>query len=321
MTTQASRLTTMSFCIVTALSGCATLRSTLYPIAPRQGVNELRDLGRSNPTAALDTRGARELLDGTHYVLDRAAYDRQIAGIVSDEIIYYGSFLAVLGVTIDSRAARNFGGGLAGLASLLSGHYKFGDQRVIFTKALGRVDCAIDSAMAIDPAVQFNDADQLTTQEAAADADMPIATLKFVRHVQSDLTAALQQVALAAPSRSDLQSTLDSIKEKEKVVPPQSTPDPPTKIAIAANVKNLRAQPGMTISADLEDRMLFSSQSTFQDYLHSDDGPAGLSYTDFQSLAALQAKSDREVAKKKAYRTAVVTYANQLDLCLKSNQQ
>jgi hypothetical protein len=206
-----------------ALTSCASL----YPHQPWTSRDELIKTGQEHQLVPITVNDARNLIIGLYEVLSDAKKSRDLQALVGEEVTFYGTLIAVAGITADSRAARNSGGVLAGLAALLVGHYKPADQSLIFDKAAQRVDCLKEAMRPISPQVRnLFGADFGTGNDdvVAAYAEIPAQTIDFVDTISKDLNAALQSVVLSAPSKDELTTTMQGWKDSKNKAKPAVAP-------------------------------------------------------------------------------------------------
>ena len=289
------------FALATLVSACS-----IYPVAPKLSLQELRDRAPSDAQIPPDLSNSRALLAGLHKVLEDGADNRQTISIAASEVLYYGTLLAILGVTLDSRAARNTGAGLGFGAEIFTGHYKLADQHVIFQKALAQVICAEDAIAPVAPGVlnSFPNgnlvqvpppnpplADGMSAEQTIE--ALPARTIVFVRTVQKQLGDALDKVVLPAMSKEDLKTLVDTWDNSRKAAAAAQTGEhaDPAKRKQLADLKAGRAQP------------------------QSDPQYANL------SAAQQIAKYENEVVLQGAFLTALYAYGPALNLCLQQNKQ
>jgi hypothetical protein len=225
----------------------------VYPIKPWGTREELIQKGQAHVLVPITVKDARNMVIGLYDVLSSAKNDRDLQSLVGEEVMFYGTLLAVAGISVDSRAARNTGGALAGLATLLTGHYKPADQSLIFDKAAQRVDClkellrpVTDDTRKLFPD-NFGDA-----VVAKAYNDIPSDTIEFVDTISKDLDAALKAVTLSSPSKDELANTMSSWKDSKD---PKNTKDVSTTNAMTYGLQIRSVTAGDPTAQAVHDEM------------------------------------------------------------------
>jgi len=181
--------------------------------------------------AGYTANDARDMVIGLSDILSEARNDRDTQSLVAEEVTFYGTLMAITGISLDSRAARNTGGVLAGLATLFTGHYKPSDQSLIFDKAAQRANCLEDLLRPVTPEARqlFPDDFGGDAELAKAYTEIPSDTVAFIDTISKDLNAALKAVTLSSPSKDDLANTMQSWK---------SSKDPANHKDVGANVQH-----------------------------------------------------------------------------------
>jgi hypothetical protein len=201
------------------LSACA-----LYPVKPYSNRKQLVVAGDAEGLQAIDLATARAMIVGLRVVLMDSSRDRERLSLVASESLFYGSLLAAIGVATDSIATRNVGGGVAALSTVMSNHYQPSTQEAAFHKAGLRALCIEDAIAPISPEVRIflprdlkvTRPDQSVDDVSSAFDKVPDVTLGAINTIDSDLEVALAGIALAAPSKDDLQKTFADWNDAKK---------------------------------------------------------------------------------------------------------
>ena len=121
--------------VLLSLGGCAAWQPAFNP-------DDLKSV-----TATDDPLIVRDPVDGLRKVralrtlAELAARKRRDATFYASEVAFYGTLLAGIGVSTESIATRNAGGGAALLATLVPGRYQLPKQREAFLKAAEKAAC------------------------------------------------------------------------------------------------------------------------------------------------------------------------------------
>lgn len=220
-------------CFTVLLSACS-----LYPTMPQQSREELIALGRAEGTSAIDLADARDLVAGLRSVLADAAQSRHKTAIVLNEIVFYGTLIAVGGTVADSIAARNTGGGLAALGSVFSSHYQVSVQQTAMRAAVDKLDCVRDAIAPISPGVRqlfasdFSDTGDPSATPPIPDIRgkfdaVPGVTLRAVRAIEDKLRVALAGIALSTPTKDELATVFGKFIDAKKLAEDSATPQAP----------------------------------------------------------------------------------------------
>lgn len=333
---------------------------SIYPVASRKSPQELLDAAKSRDIPVLDLEKSHQLLTGLHDLIEDASTGRQKKNLVASELLYYGTLVAVLGVTLDSRAARNTGAAVGAAAELFSGHYKLADQKVVFDKALARIDCARMAIMPLSPGVWATfpspGLENVTpkpneeqtkagvTDAATSFAELPQDTLEFVDQVQTDLIAALNKITLSAPTRTELTTSVNAWNQARAV----DKPTPPGAEKDAKAVEDAVAKEGdarKTLESirlqrtDLDTQYRASAASAgklatpgklmtpleFEQQRKTLDARSAEALGGLVAARAQREDAERRLAASKAQQTAFITalyaYKSGLTLCLQQHQQ
>lgn len=194
-----------------AVCGC-------YPVRPWHDDAELIAQGDAKHFSAMDLEQSLKLVDGLNKVLLKSSNDRRTAELFLSETLFYGSVVAAVGVLKDSRAARNTGGGVAALSSLLGAHYQLSDQRVAFGNALKRAVCLADTIAPIDEATRAKFSPDFDGDGELASAFDQIGpeTRSTVEAIGSALDASLLAISLPTPNKDQLSQTLGALSEAKE---------------------------------------------------------------------------------------------------------
>lgn len=192
------------------LSSCA-----LYPTVPRQTPEELARIGTADPYTYFDVENTRNMVRGLRITLEDSAADRRTADTVLREISFYGTLVLVGGTLEESIAARNIGGGSAGLASIFSNHYGIKVQRSAFTRAARHARCLEDAIRPIAPEVRILFDSSFDGNEDLAQKYYAIPTVTFdeVNKIRVNLAAELDGIAMGAPSVNEIKSIFDDLSQ------------------------------------------------------------------------------------------------------------
>lgn len=227
--------------VLMSLSFCAALAGCAWPIMPTFDVEQ--QVKGTKTLHQMDQYEARSLLANWHDTLESAANNRRNAELVMAELTFYGTLvftgalahIASAGgaaqVSKDVLRARNIGATAAGGSQLLSSHYNWPAQRVAFSKAANRLQCASRAMAPLNPALRdvvMNPTyiDNLTAELKKKDppttfeelwSKIPEQTLHFVEsQVNPDLQASLQAITLSTPSQTELTTLIDSWRSARK---------------------------------------------------------------------------------------------------------
>lgn len=202
----------LSLTLTLTLTSC-----TLYPKVPNETPEKLAQKGRADPYTYFDVDDTRNMVRGLRILLDEGATKKRNADTVLKEISFYGTLVLVGGTLDESIAARNIGGGSAGLASIFSNHYGVKVQRAAFTRAARQARCLEDAMRPIAPEVRilfsstFDDDSDLAKKYYA----IPNVTFDAVTKLRINLEAELDGVALGAPSVTEVMDIFSKLKEQE----------------------------------------------------------------------------------------------------------
>lgn len=179
---------------------------------------------------------ARNLVFGLTEKLNTASRHRDDAKMITRELLFYGSLLAVGGVAASSIALRNVGAGIAAGSVALDNHYQPSVQSLAFDRAAQRMRCARDLLDPIDPALldalPADARKQIHAETMSLYATIPHLTNNYIEKVSLDLRAALTAVTLSAPSEQDLLNSLQSYKAAQNKST-QYTSNLHTKVSLA----------------------------------------------------------------------------------------
>lgn len=214
-----------------ALSSCV-----LYPTVPTHTLDQLADKGATKPLSSFTLEDTRNMVRGLRIVLDEAAMGRRRADTTLREISFYGTLVLVGGTLEKSVAARNIGGGSAGLASVFSDHYGIKAQRSAFTRAARHAGCIEDAIRPIAPDVRalFDESFDGNTELAEKYHALQSVTSVAINKVRSDLAAELDGVVLGAPSVTEVAGIFDKLSKEREDVNKSAPP--------AANLKSAEAK-------------------------------------------------------------------------------
>jgi len=341
-------------CMSLIVSACAfDSPHSVYPVAPKKTTKELIAAAGSDDIPNMQLAESRLALIGLHNILEAAAGGREKTNLIASELLYYGTLVAVLGVTLDSRAARNAGAAVGAGAELFSGHYHLSDQQVVFEKALARVDCGRDAIAPMTPAIldtfpskDLADVTPTPTKEqsdsgvkdaATSFAELPQNTLDFVNKVQSDLKVALSKVVLSAPSKDDLNKSIDTWNKARAITPgtPGANENNKAVAAAQANVQvvSQRLEGQRLARYDLQRRnsVLARVGNKAEELSVVQSGIAEALQNESQldqqlsdAKKRLQALEDQQAiikAQQSMFVRALYAYKANLDLCLQQHQQ
>ncbi|WP_426699871.1 hypothetical protein ACPPVV_10680 [Rhodanobacter sp. Col0626] len=319
-------------CLITAIVLLATAScTTLYPVVPRTTESELEQKGALLQSSITTPEEARNLVFGKEDELSRAAYDKQVANIVFQEVTFYGTFMAVAGVVANSIAARNTGAGLAALSSALSGHYQPGDQRLAFQKAETAMLCIKDAISPIDPAIReaFDENFDLSGDDAkdlaTAYYNVPVVTVHAIRTIGTNLLVALNSFTLPTPSASDITAlgkSLEAAKTRsEDIVGKTSSENSQKNIqtAIDSLTANVASNPQISLTMANILRVGGVAPST-EENCQAKELPGELRRA--CTLSKLKAMTPNELADaKRRFVEAAVQYDTTVSACLATKQQ
>ncbi|KGI78194.1 hypothetical protein [Oleiagrimonas soli] len=211
-----------SIAVALLLTAC----STLYPVSPNLADPTQVPTNMHAGPAITTVKQARELVFNAQAILQNASANKKTAQTVIQEIIFYGTFVAVFGVIHDSVAARNTGAGLAALGSALSGHYQLSDQKVAFQQAASALQCIKLAISPIDPDVReafdgefkpigrtdTETDDEKSAREGLMNAYMnvPDATIHAIQSVNTHLVAALNGITLPTPGNDEISRIVEA---------------------------------------------------------------------------------------------------------------
>lgn len=103
-----------------------------------------------NPRPINDIPSANDLVGSLTSTLKTALHDRQVAHFVLQEVIFYGSLVALYGIAAKEIGARNTGGGLAGIGAALDSHYSLTTQITAINNAYSRSKCLKEALDGVD---------------------------------------------------------------------------------------------------------------------------------------------------------------------------
>ena len=238
------------------LSGCA-----IYPVVPRWSAEQINAAGKADPYLAAGPTEALVKVRGVRSLLASAADNRKRTELAASEVIYYGTLIGVVGLSLDKQGLINTGGASAGLGTLFTGRYRLGEQAAAFRKAEERVACmeeALTATQVLDSAAltrQFASANSFSGMSATfsansssgavlaaiatGNAEIPAATSSALRRVASDLRIALNGLALTPLTKEQMKKVLDdAIDDKNdaenKLISMVGAPSPTTESLISA---------------------------------------------------------------------------------------
>jgi hypothetical protein len=226
---------------MTVLVGCHA-----YPTKPWSTNTELTGAAKDHESEPVTTpREAKVLIDGLVALLDDARKKRETASRVVDEVIFYGTFVAVAGIAFDSIAARNIGAGVAGSGALIGGHYHFDNQEAALARATGRALCLQQAMGKINldsrnlfPA-DFDDGDLRTAWDA-----MPQNTVSAIASIGRQLDTDLRAIDMTTSGLDAVSKLGQSYHEAAEKEARKPTPGPTgaTKTILDAQERQLNAQ-------------------------------------------------------------------------------
>jgi hypothetical protein len=208
-----------------------------------------------------DVDQARRLLDGLMVVLSDGRDKRNQYQDAINEFVFYGILTAVVGIAAKSIAARNVGGGVAGIGSAVDGHYKLDQQSLAFAKAYTRAGCVLNALNVIDlqtyalfdgqplgPAGTVNIDDEYS--------NIPNNTISAVQDIGKLLRNDLKSISTKSGSLSDIQKTATDIRaaaEAAATVPTQAASQSTQSLAASkvqdvVNSKQKRQQLDLAIA-------------------------------------------------------------------------
>ncbi|TDR36593.1 hypothetical protein DFR29_12814 [Tahibacter aquaticus] len=117
------------------LGGCAAWQPKFDP----NDLNDARPV--ADPLVVRDAEDGLRKTRALRTLTESAASNRRDATFYASEVAFYGSLIAGIGVSTESIAATNTGGGAALLATLVPGRYQLPKQREAFSKAAERAAC------------------------------------------------------------------------------------------------------------------------------------------------------------------------------------
>lgn len=120
--------------LLLALSGCMSYRPYVKFDGPSSGP-------AANPFLAATPEDAAKKTRLMATVLKEALHKRRNADFFTSEVAFYGTLVTAGGVAKESIAARNTGGVVTALATLIGGRYNLTAQRAAIRKALRRTTC------------------------------------------------------------------------------------------------------------------------------------------------------------------------------------
>ena len=291
----------IAMCLTVLLSACS-----LYPVVPEKTQAELIQRGKEKGLSSIDLADARDLVAGLRSVLADAANSRQKTAIVLNELVFYGTLIAVGGTIRDSIAARNTGGGIAALASIFSGHYQVGVQQTAMRAAIDKLDCVRDAIAPISPGVRQlfkSDFSDTGAPSIAGKFDaIPGQTLRAVNAIEDKLQVALAGISLSTPTRDELAAVFDKFtaaKKNAEAVAKTPAPDKATEsLTKAMNYDPVKAAKLAAVNCD---------------------APATLNKTERThcELQALKSLPDEQIADaKRRFELAVRSFEESVNACL-----
>lgn len=330
--------------VVLTLSACTTLLDkprSPYPAFRTRTNSELIDKAGIQVLQPLNFDSAHKVLIGLTVLYDDARYGRQMNATIANELLYYGTLTAVLGVTLDSRAARNTGAAVAAAGDLFNSHYRTAEQQAVFEKAYARTKCGEDAIVPLtDEVLASFGADGLANaqpglddkQRAAGVKDaqtaldqLPDDTQTFINQVQADLATALRGLPITT-DKDALSKTVGTYNTAREAKAPTDTP---------AKKKVQEAEQRV----DLLQEQLKNSETTRGEKIKA----LGLRYDDFDNpdivpftqevngqskslddakkyLIAAKATEAKDASAQRAFVMALYAYKPALDVCLKLPQ-
>jgi len=335
----------ISVAVAVALTGCAQLfqqARSPYPVMPHYNNSDLSTPidTKIDPPFDLSSGNAHVALVNLERIYDDAARGRQANATVANELIYYGTLAAVLGVTLDSRAARNTGAAVAAGGDLFNSHYKTADQQAILKKAVARVRCGEDALRPLTVEIYnsfggrdgFKDVQPSPTDDekkaGVVDAltavdRFPADTQNFLNGVQVALENALDGVALTTSS-DDLSTTVSKYNDARKKTPPTKTPadnkvqklqnDVATTTGKADATRMAIARQALTLHVSPE--VAYVTDATAQHMKATLDAHVDTLAQQQDQLAAAQT----EASQQRDFVVALYAYKPALDVCLKLPQ-
>jgi hypothetical protein len=303
-------------------SGCAS-DSWLYPMFNAEDQRALVNDGAKLTAVPLTVDDARNLVFGLTEKLNTASRHRDYAKMITHELLFYGSLLAVGGVAASSIALRNVGAGIAAGSVALDNHYQPSVQSLAFDRAAQRMRCARDLLDPIDPALldalPADARQQIHPEIMSLYAAIPHLTNSYVEKVSLDLRAALTAVTLSAPSEQDLLNSLQNYTTAQgKSL--QYTSDLHTKVSLS--VKNTRViDEKAAVSLAASAASSASATTPPQCVLPSAAKISPSSSREYR-VCVIRGKSPEEQGElAQAFGQAVGIFSEQMDLCLKTHQQ
>ncbi|WP_155740299.1 hypothetical protein [Burkholderia territorii] len=307
--------------IVIALCGCSH-DTMIYPTLDEREQGKLISAGAAHARVPATVDDARNLVIGWTIKLDTASQHRDYAKIVAQELLFYGSLLAIGGIAAGSAALRNIGAGIAGGSIALDHHYQLADQENAFRRAAVRMRCARDLLDPIDPAVldALPETARTTTLSSSAMADyyvIPRTVSRYVDRVGQDLRVSLSAIALAPPSQQDILNTLTAFRTANN--PPQHELPSPSSLVTSIRQARQIATPARGQKQEQEKPASAPEPSACAVADQSDDAEANSracrAYRLSQESPTILADRTRALAQ------AVNSLSTGLEVCLKTNPQ
>ncbi|RDS82225.1 hypothetical protein DWU98_09310 [Dyella monticola] len=210
------------------LAGCA---NTPWPRAPDLDQSTLvanaKSVGQTPSKSIQTVDDAKLLIDALDRQLQHETDTRRETELAFDDASFFGALAAVGGIAGKSIAARNIGGGIAGLSAAISGHYNPKAQRIAFTQAWAQTRCLKSALNGIDTDTYntfqkpLGSVGDTTTGAKAVSADqaysnIPQITYDRVGDIVFQLINGLDNIETSTPSLSDIRSVAMQVSDAAK---------------------------------------------------------------------------------------------------------
>jgi hypothetical protein len=304
--------------LAVGLYGCSS-DSWLYPTFNISDQRKLVESGAKLASVPSTVDDARNLVIGLTAKLDDAARHRNDAEIVTRELLFYGSLIAVGGVAASSIALRNVGAGIAAGSIAVDHHYQSSVQESAFRKASQRMRCARDLLDPIDPALL--DVLPAPARNAIPDKTMadystvPRNVSNYVDRVSQDLRAALAAVTLSTPSQQDLLASFSANEAAQKQTAKVITQKLKAQVAAAVTeaAEKAVAEAAVAASAVMPPAQCNEpSEST---------ATSPSDWRQYRACLIRRQSAESQAQLTLAFGQAIGTLPTQLELCLKTNPQ
>lgn len=236
-----SSIVPLSFRLSTVLIATLSTAACVYPYVSYTNQETMAAGANIHDPPITDIASAAQLINGLATELQEARLHRNVARTVLAEVIFYGSLLAVYGITAEKAGARNVGAGLAGVSAALDSHYGLAAQQLAISNASSRASCLQDAINGIDSATlalfDGKYRGDLGSDEAnKALQAIPDETLAAVQQIGNQLTNDLNAVNMTATSLAEVQDIADKFSKAADDAKKLKVPGPSKRVQ--ANIES-----------------------------------------------------------------------------------